>query len=405
MQESVGPRLIALDLNPATLSPSHSVTTSANIRALYGRYYSELADLTKRMAPQRAKILAGGYAADFSNRESEVLYLLVRDLKPEVAVEISPCHGYSTNYILAALQANGRGVLHSYEIMTEVAGKPIERVIRDNLLPQLDQDALILRVGDASQAEVPAADFAFIDSNHEAWFAAWYMDAVVPRVKLCLTHDIVIRDQGVLVPKAFPLGIREACHVLATLEANGQSFAPVAALDVDASREGLTSRHPATERAAIYAGHAQSKLARDMHQGQRRANEVLRAGLLGNRDTAIDGATEIVLSNPSIFARLCAGLVFPLLAYRIDQATANFPKVVERLKADIASPLSVASYNAALELGLRLYSPDMVQQAHRSAARLPADTSERMFSAYRAHSYQFPHLLARGQRKIKSVLG
>jgi len=85
--------------------------------ALYERYADDLKVVTEQMAVHRNTLIDAGYSCDFSDRESEILYLLVREAKPETVVEISPCHGYSTNYILAALTHNQKGALHSYEIV------------------------------------------------------------------------------------------------------------------------------------------------------------------------------------------------------------------------------------------------------------------------------------------------
>ncbi|PIE23537.1 MAG: hypothetical protein CSA62_06770 [Planctomycetota bacterium] len=47
--------------------------------------------------------------AQLDDIAAEVTYLLLRDRRPEVVVEISPCHGWSTCWILSALRDNGGG--------------------------------------------------------------------------------------------------------------------------------------------------------------------------------------------------------------------------------------------------------------------------------------------------------
>ncbi len=52
--------------------------------------------------------------AQTDDEDCEILYLLLRAERPEHVVEISPFHGWSTSWILAALRDNGRGRLVSY---------------------------------------------------------------------------------------------------------------------------------------------------------------------------------------------------------------------------------------------------------------------------------------------------
>jgi predicted O-methyltransferase YrrM len=53
------------------------------------------------------------------------LYRLLRELRPEVAVETGVCNGVSTAFLLLALEDNGEGVLHSIDL-PEVAGEEYE---------------------------------------------------------------------------------------------------------------------------------------------------------------------------------------------------------------------------------------------------------------------------------------
>src|SRR5665213_553562 len=87
--------------------------------ALYSKYQSELVELTRELAPLRERMLAEGYGADFGDMEAEILYMLLREARPDKIAEISPCHGYSTNYILAALTRNNFGRVFSFEITKE----------------------------------------------------------------------------------------------------------------------------------------------------------------------------------------------------------------------------------------------------------------------------------------------
>jgi hypothetical protein len=53
------------------------------------------------------------------------LYALVRYLRPHVAVETGVCNGFSTAFVLLALQRNGAGELHSIDL-PEVVGAAYE---------------------------------------------------------------------------------------------------------------------------------------------------------------------------------------------------------------------------------------------------------------------------------------
>ena len=43
----------------------------------------------------------------FDDVEAEITYLLIREFRPKNVVEISPCGGWSTSWILTALKDNG----------------------------------------------------------------------------------------------------------------------------------------------------------------------------------------------------------------------------------------------------------------------------------------------------------
>lgn len=399
MDAAVAPAITddIFDLEPGTLQFAAPNRTSAFVNELYRAYREELIALTKAMADKRETMIADGYSADFSDRESELLYLFIRHFRPRVLVEMSPCHGYSTNYILAALTANGFGHVHSYEITAGVRGKPVEQVIRDNLLPGLDAARLTLHVGDASKADFPACDFAFIDSNHEPWFAASYLQRLVPRAKLCFAHDIVIRHRGGLVPKAPFLGIRESAQVLQSLFENNRRLIAVAALDLPAASPGLAQRLPASERSIVFAGHEQSADALTTQRVQPRIAELAHMAIVGDRTTAVDETRQLVVASPP-FAALCAGLLFPLLGYRLEDVRDHFSEAYKALLSAVdREPFTVSTFNAALELGSRLRGPSFVVAAHRraKASRIAKPTVAALFSGYRAQSYQLAHWTAR----------
>jgi predicted O-methyltransferase YrrM len=54
------------------------------------------------------------------------LYRLLRDVRPQVALETGVCNGVSTAFLLLALEDNGQGELHSIDL-PEVAGEEYEQ--------------------------------------------------------------------------------------------------------------------------------------------------------------------------------------------------------------------------------------------------------------------------------------
>jgi hypothetical protein len=167
--------------------------------SLYCKYADELYSLGHALRGQYHDLLSRGFRATFGDVEGELLYLLLRETRPEVVFEISPDCGWSTNYILAALTRNRTGTVHSFELAERLNGVPVEQAIRANLHPQWDQQRLVLHIGDAREttARVPGPiQFLFLDSCHEAFFAEWYVARLFPRVQgMALIQDIVFADE------------------------------------------------------------------------------------------------------------------------------------------------------------------------------------------------------------------
>ncbi|MGH9089823.1 MAG: class I SAM-dependent methyltransferase [Acidimicrobiales bacterium] len=122
------------------------------------------------------------------------MYLIVRDRKPQSLVEISPCDGWSTIWLLLALRDNRYGSLCSYDLHDR----------SKHFIPLQWQDRWLLQVGDVMESTItmkPQIDFLLMDSAHSSRFAKWYFKNVFPAVDdsaLIMIHDI---DQpGRLVP-------------------------------------------------------------------------------------------------------------------------------------------------------------------------------------------------------------
>jgi predicted O-methyltransferase YrrM len=99
--------------------------------------------------------------------ESVFLYRLVRERKPNTAVEIGRFRGGSTFLIAAALET---GVLHSYDLKTRQgrSGAELDRELSSALERYGLSDRVRLHVADSRTADLLGStiDFLFIDGDH-----------------------------------------------------------------------------------------------------------------------------------------------------------------------------------------------------------------------------------------------
>ena len=119
--------------------------------------------------------------------ESEITYLLIRELKPKNIVEISPCGGWSSTWILNAIKDNGFGKLYSYDIVDD-STKVIPK--------ELSKDKWVFIKGDVKKNlhKLPKEiDYVFMDAEHTDEFAKWYTEKLFPLFKPKTTisvHDV-----------------------------------------------------------------------------------------------------------------------------------------------------------------------------------------------------------------------
>ncbi|HZL59500.1 MAG TPA: class I SAM-dependent methyltransferase [Stellaceae bacterium] len=375
--------------------------------ALYSKYQSELVELTRELAPLRERMLAEGYGADFGDMEAEILYMLLREARPDKIAEISPCHGYSTNYILAALTRNNFGRVFSFEITKETNGKPTEVVIAENLLSRLDRSRLVLHVGDAITADIPDVDFLFIDSAHEAWFAAWYLKNLVPRTKLCFVHDIVVRDPTTtaLIPKAPITGIRESFFLLHALSVAKTPIAAVADIEhgiAPALRSALTARKGFPERSVIFEGSPCGAVVSRICDAQMQLLDLRQRLLLGDRWAAILGMRDVARANPDDpFTRLCAYQVIADLGYgwrALDQDFIEAKQDVDRISS--GGMPDIATFVAALELGAHLNYRPLVRDTLANHKSLGSKATAFFLPVFLEHALPFNRIGASIHRQV-----
>lgn len=344
------------------------------VLALYAEHREQLGPLCAEMETVRGAMLARGYSADFSDREAELLYLLIRQVQPDVVVEVSPRHGYTTNYILAALTHNRRGELWSYEITEQENGIPIEEVIRGNLSARVEQERLRLVVGDARDAEIPRADVLFIDSCHEAYFAGWYLTELVHRASVVFVHDILMRSGGggTLAPKAALLGVREQYYLLQALHQNDVGLFSVADFGarVTAAKLGAPRARYLPlgwDRSVVFPGHAQSEASRSMHEQMASLHRAAHKALNGDRLGSLALCRSVLDGSAGPFMKCMAAQVLPSMGYRVPTAPEMFAGV------ELPAEPTVPELVAAMEVAVAAADPRLHRLARRAGKRSEID--------------------------------
>ena len=151
------------------------------IKSLYDSYYNELLELKSVQASR-----ANHMETPFDDIECELLYMFVRALRPKSVVEFSPYQGWSTTWLLEAMNRNGVGDCVAYDLVSDSREK----------LHELDIDCSRWRlvVDDVtkhySSFDYDLIDFIFIDSDHSREFAEKYVaEVLIPAKKYCSEED------------------------------------------------------------------------------------------------------------------------------------------------------------------------------------------------------------------------
>lgn len=134
---------------------------------------------------------------------AEFLYALVRVLKPRVVVESGTGRGYASFAIAAALDANGAGVLHTFEP---------SRSFQDEARGRLEGLPVEFHDGLACEGWDGPADLVFVDS----WGAVRAADLArwVPSGLRLVVHDahehraLLPADQGLVIDTPRGLWVR-----------------------------------------------------------------------------------------------------------------------------------------------------------------------------------------------------
>jgi predicted O-methyltransferase YrrM len=191
--------LLAADERPP---PERAIPPSDNrieilIAEAYRQYGHELEELRwwTRLRTEYAFFPDSGM---YDWIEGQVLYLFVRKLKPEHVVEISPNYGYSTGFMLLAMEKNRQGQLFSFDLLPQGH----EQTLRTFAAVGVSASRQRFYAGEVRRQldTIPEhIDLLFMDSDHSPTFAHWYIEALFPRVvvgALIQVHDVL------------PLGVR-----------------------------------------------------------------------------------------------------------------------------------------------------------------------------------------------------
>jgi predicted O-methyltransferase YrrM len=161
----------------------------------YGHETEELASLPENRYNKKIFLTQGQY--DWLS--GQLLYCLVRYLKPKRILEISASSGYSTMFMALALKNNKGGLIFSYELDAKAA-KSAAAVFNTYQV----NDFVKLHVGDAQITSHSAPndfDLYFLDSLHTDTFARWFIEAHVLKASrndaLFHMHDILPRHARV----------------------------------------------------------------------------------------------------------------------------------------------------------------------------------------------------------------
>lgn len=123
----------------------------------------------------------------------QVLYCLIRYLKPRRILEISTASGYATMFMAMALKQNNYGKIDTFELDSKAAQAAMK------LFKKYSVDTFVESyVGDARKISVktpPDYTIYFLDSLHTEEFARWFIDTHIMRSEqkdaLFHMHDIM----------------------------------------------------------------------------------------------------------------------------------------------------------------------------------------------------------------------
>jgi len=188
-------RLAAMSASPAghSVCPILENHVEQMIAEALHRYGEEI-DLVKWWARLRRDQSFFPDTGMYDWIEAQILYLLIRLRKPESLVEISPNYGYSTGFMLLAMNKNDRGQLYSFDLNAQFH----RHALRNFAKVGIDASRQRFFAGDVRvdcyHSLPPTIDLLFMDPDHSDTFAEWYPDDLRPRIAangLLHVHDVL----------------------------------------------------------------------------------------------------------------------------------------------------------------------------------------------------------------------
>jgi predicted O-methyltransferase YrrM len=184
-------------------SPSHDVsilkalsnpaTFLHTVKRLYNQYGSEI----RSYRPVMRKWCQVTHNCKFTDFEVEMLYMILRETKPQRVFEMAPNKGFSTHWILEALTQNDKSsTLYSYDVHNAS--------LKFMKNPKF-QERWIFTQGDyrdllkSGELRMDKFDFIFIDALHNEEFSRGYCrNLLLPLQQQAVVaiHDIVADEFG-----------------------------------------------------------------------------------------------------------------------------------------------------------------------------------------------------------------
>ena len=164
-----------------------------SVSTLYTKYGTEIA----KFRPQMREWCSRTKSCKFCDYEAEMLYMLIREHKPQNVFEMAPNRGFSSHWILHALYQNDKtSRLHSFDIHN-ASVREMDDDYRDRwIFTKGDYAALY----DEGKLNMDNYDLIFIDALHEPEFARGYCQRLLANHKrkktIIAIHDIVADKLG-----------------------------------------------------------------------------------------------------------------------------------------------------------------------------------------------------------------
>jgi predicted O-methyltransferase YrrM len=178
---------------PIMAQLSQPATFLSTIERLYEKYGGEVKALRQTMR----KWCEQTQSCKFTDFEVEMLYMLIREIRPQKVFEMAPNRGFSSHWILAALHQNDNtSTLSSIDL-------------HDNSVKHMSakyKDRWTFTMGDYEQLlkdrklQMDQYDFIFIDALHTEEFSRGYCQKLLLPHKhpqtIVAIHDIVADHKG-----------------------------------------------------------------------------------------------------------------------------------------------------------------------------------------------------------------